>query len=131
MRKAMKSRSINATDGPAASGGYSQAFEVEGARRILHISGQIPVEADGSVPQEFESQARLAWKNIERQLVAAGMGLEHIVKHTTYLSGREHRAANSKVRQEVLGGLSPALTVIIADTFDESWLLEIEAVAMD
>jgi 2-iminobutanoate/2-iminopropanoate deaminase len=31
----------------------------------------------------------------------------------------------------VLGGLSPALTVIIADIFDESWLLEIEAVAMD
>jgi 2-iminobutanoate/2-iminopropanoate deaminase len=45
------------------------------------------------------------------------MGVEHIVKHTTYLSGREHRAANSKVRQEVLGGLSPALTVIIADIF--------------
>jgi 2-iminobutanoate/2-iminopropanoate deaminase len=129
--KAMKSRSINATDGPAASGGYSQAFEVEGARRILHISGQIPVEADGSVPKEFETQARLAWKNIERQLVAAGMGLENIVKHTTYLSDREYRAANSKVRQEVLGRLSPALTVIIADIFDASWLLEIEAVAMD
>ena len=127
----MKSRPVNATDGPAASGGYSQAFEVEGARRILHVSGQIPVEADGSVPKEFETQARLTWKNIERQLVAAGMGLENIVKHTTYLSSREYRAANSKVRQEVLGRFSPALTVIIADIFDESWLLEIEAIAMD
>jgi 2-iminobutanoate/2-iminopropanoate deaminase len=131
MTKTMKGRSINATDGPAPSGGYSQAFEVEGAKRILHISGQIPVEADGSVPKEFEGQARLAWKNLERQLVAAGMGLENIVKHTTYLSSREYRAANSKVRQEVLGGLSPALTVIIADIYDASWLLEIEAVAMD
>jgi len=59
------------------------------------------------------------------------MGLENIVKHTTFLSDREYRAANSKVRQEVLGRLSPALTVIIADIFDASWLLEIEAVAMD
>ena len=56
----MRSRSINATDGPAASGGYSQAFEVEGAKRILYVSGQIPVDADGRVPEEFETQARLA-----------------------------------------------------------------------
>jgi hypothetical protein len=29
----------------------------------------------------------------------------------------------------VLGGHSPALTVIIADIFDSAWLLEIEAIA--
>jgi hypothetical protein len=36
---------------------------------------------------------------------------------------------NRKVRQEILGDLSPALTVVIAEIFDEAWLLEIEAVA--
>jgi 2-iminobutanoate/2-iminopropanoate deaminase len=112
-----------------ASGGYSQAFETEGATRILYISGQIPLEADGRVPEGFEAQARLAWKNIERQLVAAGMGLENIVKHTTFLASRDFRDMNRKVRQEVLGDLSPALTVVITEIFDESWLLEIEAVA--
>jgi 2-iminobutanoate/2-iminopropanoate deaminase len=126
----MDRRSINATDGPVASGGYSQAVEVNGATRILYISGQIPVDADGSVPEGFEAQARLAWKNIERQLVAAGMGLANIVKHTTFLSSRAHRDLNGKVRQEIFGALSPALTVIIADIYDEAWMLEIEAVAM-
>lgn len=125
----MKTRSVNATDGPAASGGYAQAFEIEGASRILYVSGQIPVEGDGAVPEGFEAQARLAWKNIERQLLAAGMGLENIVKHTTFLASRDFRDANRKVRQEVLGDLSPALTVVIAEIFDEAWLLEIEAVA--
>ncbi len=127
----MKTTQINASDGPSASGGYSQAYMAEGAARILHISGQIPVDHDGSVPQEFEAQARLAWKNVERQLGEAGMQLNNIVKHTTFLSSRDYRSANSRIRQEVLGDHSPALTVIIAEIYDESWLLEIEAVAID
>jgi enamine deaminase RidA (YjgF/YER057c/UK114 family) len=126
----MKRTPVNSVDGPSAAGGYSQGFLVEGGTRILHISGQIPVDADSSVPESFEDQARLAWKNIERQLIAAGMGLEHIVKHTTFLSSREHREANRKVRQEVLGDLAPALTVVIAEIFDAAWMLEIEATAI-
>jgi 2-iminobutanoate/2-iminopropanoate deaminase len=126
----MNQTPINAPNGPPAEGGYAQAILVEGATRILHISGQIPVDADGSVPEGFEAQARTAWKNVERQLVAAGMELKHIVRHTTYLSSRDHRSANGKVRRQVLGDLAPALTVIIAEIYDEAWLLEIEAVAM-
>ena len=118
------------SDGPVASGGYSQAVLLEGTARIVHVSGQIPVEKDGTVPEVFEAQARLAWKNVERQLAAAGMGLDNIVKHTTFLSSRKYREANSRVRQEVLGDLAPALTVVIADVYDEAWLLEIEAVAI-
>jgi enamine deaminase RidA (YjgF/YER057c/UK114 family) len=129
LNNAMKTRSVNAPDGPAASGGYSQAVEVGGAGRILYISGQIPVERDGEIPEGFEAQARLAWKNVERQLAAAGMRLENVLKHTTFLASRDFRDANRKVRQEVLGDLSPALTVVIAEIFDEAWLLEIEAVA--
>lgn len=122
-------RPVNAADGPEASGGHAQAIEVAGAQRLLFISGQIPVDANGEVPETFEEQARLAWKNIERQLAAAEMTLGNIVKHTTFLSGREYRSANSRVRREVLGELTPALTVVIADIFDEAWLLEIEAIA--
>jgi 2-iminobutanoate/2-iminopropanoate deaminase len=126
----MDVRKINAPDGPIASGGYSQAIEAVGVSRIVHVSGQIPVDADGGVPPSFEDQARLAWRNIERQLAAADMGLENIVKHTTFLASRDYREANRKIRQEILGNLSPALTVIIAGIFDEAWLLEIEAVAV-
>ena len=57
------------------------------------------------------------------------MGLENIVKHTTFLANRKYRNENRQVRREVLGELRPALTVIITGIFDEAWLLEIEAVA--
>lgn len=122
---------INASDAPAPSGGYAQAVEVTGARRTVYVSGQVPVAVDGIVPATFEEQARLAWQNIEAQLRAANMTLDNIVRHTTYLADRKWRDTNGSVRREVLGDRSPALTVIIAGTFDEGWLLEIECVAVD
>ena len=126
----MDRRSINAKDAPILSGGYAQAIETTGASRTLHISGQIPMAADGTVPTEFEDQARRAWQNVEAQLRAADMSLANLVKHTTFLSDRRYCSANSKVRQEVLGDHEAALTVVITGIYDEAWLLEIEAVAV-
>jgi 2-iminobutanoate/2-iminopropanoate deaminase len=125
----MKVRAINASSAPVANGGYSQAFEVQGAQRLLFISGQIPESVQGETPKDFASQARLAWANVSAQLEAAGMSVENLVKVTTFLSSREYAVINREVRQEVLGTHSPALTVIITGIFDESWLIEIEAVA--
>ncbi|MCY6382574.1 RidA family protein [Hoeflea prorocentri] len=108
---------------------YAQCVAVSGHSRTIYVSGQIPVRPDGTVPETFKEQAEQAWANVEAQLKAAGLGLENIVRHTTYLSDRKYRAENSLVRKAVLGGHEPALTVIIAGIFDEAWLLEIEAVA--
>ena len=125
----MKKRSINDADAPQPVGFYAQAVETTGTERWLHVSGQIPVTADGKVPEEFRSQCRLAWANVEAQLRGAGMSLDNLVKVTTYLSDRRYGLENRAVRQEVLGDRRPALTVVITGIFDEAWLLEIEAVA--
>jgi 2-iminobutanoate/2-iminopropanoate deaminase len=58
------------------------------------------------------------------------MSLDNLVKVTTYLSDRRYGRENSEIRQEVLGGRAPALTVVIAGIYDEAWLLEIEALAV-
>lgn len=120
---------IESPDGPAASGGYSQALAVGGATRLLFISGQIPEARDGTVPAAFADQCRLVWSHIEAQLRAAGMGLDNLVKVTTFLSDRAHAEENGAIRRAVLGDRRPALTVIIAGIYDPAWLLEIEAVA--
>lgn len=125
----MDRRSINSAEAPGASGGYAQAIETNGAQRVLYVSGQIPVTTEGSVPEAFRDQALLAWRNVESQLSAAEMGLQNIVKHTTFLSDRCYRSINSEVRREVLGDHEAALTVIITGIYDEAWLLEIEVVA--
>ncbi|NNC77822.1 MAG: RidA family protein [Woeseiaceae bacterium] len=82
--KQMKQRAINSSEGPGASGGFSQALEVSGRKRTLSVSGQIPVGEDGTTPGSFVEQARLAWPNVEPQLAAAGMILDNVVKHTTF-----------------------------------------------
>jgi 2-iminobutanoate/2-iminopropanoate deaminase len=125
----MKRESINAKNAPDPHGGYSQAVKLEGFDRLLLVSGQIPVTDDDTVPEGFEAQARLVWRNIDAQLKAAGMTKADIVKVTIYLSDRHHATANREIRSEYLGSLAPALTVVIAGIFDEKWLLEIEAVA--
>ena len=125
----MHTRKINAPDAPGPVGGYSQAVEIANASRVLFISGQIPVSADGTVPSGFREQARVAWANVEAQLKAAGMSLDNVVKHTTFLADRKYGGENGHVRREVFGELRPALTVVVAGIFDEAWLLEIEAIA--
>ena len=127
----MQRHAIDATDAPAPAGGYAQAVLVEGARRTLFVSGQIPVDRDGAVPSGFQDQARLAWRNLEAQLRAAGMTLDNLVKVTTFLADRTHRLENREMRQEVLGDRRLAMTVVIAGIFDEAWLIEIEGIACD
>lgn len=109
---------------------YAHAMHVEGATEWLYVSGQVPADDNyGGTPQDFTDQARMTWSNIERRLNAVDMALSNLVKVTIYLSDRKYRDRNFEVRKAVLGDLGLALTIIIADIYDESWLLEIEAIA--
>ena len=125
----MEMRRINAPEAPQPIGCYSQAAEIEGHKRLLFVSGQIPTDADGSVPEGFEAQHGLIWKNIEAQLKAADMTLDNVVKVNAFLSGRKFAMEFRKLRQAVLAGREPALTCFITGIFDATWLLEIEVIA--
>jgi 2-iminobutanoate/2-iminopropanoate deaminase len=107
----------------------AHAFEVQGASRLLWIGGQSPEAHDGSVPGDFGGQARRVWQRIEEQLTAAGLGLNNLVKLTTFLSDRRYLVDNTCIRHEMLGAHRPALSVLIAEPTDPRWLIEIEAVA--
>lgn len=110
---------------------YAHASLVTGANRLLFVSGQVPEDADGRVPDDYPAQYRLAWRNVEAQLKAAGMSFDHLVKVTIYLSDRSLIAQSAGLRQEILGDRSPAVTIILAGIYDSAWLLEIEAIAAD
>ncbi len=58
----MKLTPLNAPQAPRPAGGYAQAFQVQGAGKLLFISGQMPQTADGVVPDDFEAQAALVWR---------------------------------------------------------------------
>jgi enamine deaminase RidA (YjgF/YER057c/UK114 family) len=108
---------------------FAQACEVSGFSRLLFISGQVPEDETQHVPPDYPSQYRLAWANVERQLKAAGMSFDNLVKATIFLSDRALIAQSKGLRASVLGARTPAITIVLTGIYDEAWLLEIEAVA--
>ncbi|MGO1070522.1 RidA family protein [Lysobacter sp. CA199] len=99
--------------------------------RLLFISGQVPVDADGNTLARFSPQCRLAWRNVEAQLAAAGMGLRHLVKVTVFLAHVDDRRRERDIRRERLCGLArPSVSVVVTGIYDEAWRIEIEAIAL-
>jgi 2-iminobutanoate/2-iminopropanoate deaminase len=126
----MNRMEINPETVSLAVGGYSHAVEVRGPSRLLFISGQIPEAPDGSTPSGFAEQCELVWRNIGAVLAEAGMSYQNLVKVTTFLTHAEQAEQNSEIRRKHLGTLRPALTVVVVETLDSKWLLEVEAIAV-
>jgi len=125
----MQRRDINSETAPLPAAAYSQAVEVAGGNRILFISGQLGIEADGTTPPDMQGQARLAWRSLESQLKAAGMGLDNLVKVTMIIPNPTDIPASRLARAEALGERRPASTVIVAGLANPAWKIEIEGIA--
>jgi 2-iminobutanoate/2-iminopropanoate deaminase len=78
----MQRRDINTETGPIPAAAYSQAVEIAGGTRMLFISGQLGVEADGTMPTGMTEQARIAWRNLEGQLKRRAWGFRQPRKVT-------------------------------------------------
>ena len=114
----------------APYGPYSHAVEVPGGSRLLYISGEIGVQPDGVVPEGIEAQAEALWKNLIAILEDAGMGIGDLVKITTFLVNVEDAATAGAARAKYFGDARPgSATVIVKALLQQSWLIEIEAVA--
>ncbi len=57
----------------APFGRYHQGVVVEGASRLLFLSGQLGIRADGSIPDSVEEQTAVAFSAIDTCLREAGM----------------------------------------------------------
>jgi enamine deaminase RidA (YjgF/YER057c/UK114 family) len=109
---------------------YAHAVEIPAAARRLYVSGQLGIRPDGTLAEGFEAQAKQAWSNIIAILEAAGMGVTDIVKYTTFITQPEVVAANRAIREQVLGDVRAASTLlVIAALAAPDYLVEIEVVA--
>ncbi len=111
--------------------GYSHGVELPPNARILYCAGQLGLKSDGTFASpDIRGQAEQAWRNIAAVLQAAGMGYEHIVKLTHYLTRQEDIAAYREVRAQVLGKLAPASTLLVISALARpEALIEIDVVA--
>jgi 2-iminobutanoate/2-iminopropanoate deaminase len=114
--------------GPFAT--YAHGIEVQGPARFVFGAGQVGVDADGKTGQGIVEQARLVWRNIERVLAEAGMGISDIVQLNMLLVDRTDRDGAMAVRDEVLGEHRPASTLMyISGLARPEWLIEIDYIA--
>lgn len=115
--------------------GYTQVVSVEGAGRLIFVSGQLPLDANGVVVGigDIEQQARAVFDNIENSLRSAGAEAYHIVKLTTYVTDIvKHPPLVRKVRAAVFGSQTPpASTMVEVPRFAlPDVLIEIDALAV-
>jgi enamine deaminase RidA (YjgF/YER057c/UK114 family) len=92
---------------------YVHQIELRGAERLLVLSGQVGVRPDGSLPGDPIEQLDVAWDNLDRNLRAAGMGTDDLVKVTLYLVGDIDPGARREVIARHLGDHRPCMTLVV------------------
>jgi len=111
-------------------GAYSHGIEVPAGARTLHISGQVGITPEGKVAAGIEAQTEAALNNILGILKVAGMGVEDLVKMTTFLIDANDIAKVRTARMRVLGSHRPASTLLVISRLAApEYLIEIEATA--
>lgn len=98
---------------------------------FVFVSGQIPTDADGNLPEGIEAQARQSILNLKAVLEAGGSDLQHVVKTTVFLRDMDDFAAVNAVYAEYFNGVvQPARSCVQAAKLPKDMPLEIEAIAL-
>jgi 2-iminobutanoate/2-iminopropanoate deaminase len=110
---------------------YSHAVETELRNvRQLHVSGQVGVRPDGTVPSDFAAQCEQAIENVEAVLRAGQMTMADVVRLTYYVIRREDLPLLNEKRLKRWSGIRPAVTtLLVAGLVRPEFLIEIDVLA--
>ncbi len=110
---------------------YSHAVETDLRHaRQLHVSGQVGVRADGTVPSDFASQCEQAIQNVEAVLRSGQMTMADVVRLTYYVVRREDLPMLNERRMKRWPGIRPAVTtLLVAGLVRPEFLIEIDVMA--
>lgn len=113
--------------------GYTHLVEISGGR-IVYISGQVALDADGNMVGEgdFRAQTQMAFENLKAAVEAVGGSMENIVKLTNFVTDMTHINDYREVRDSFINvERPPASTLVqVVRLFQERFMIEIEAVAV-
>lgn len=122
-------QAITAPDAPRALGAYSPAIR---AGNLVFVSGQIPIDpATGTlVDGDITAQAEQVMRNLGALLRAAGLGFEHVVRTTVYLSDMNEFAAMNEVYARYVADPPPARATVQVARLPRDVKVEIDLIAM-
>jgi 2-iminobutanoate/2-iminopropanoate deaminase len=107
---------------------YTHQIEIRGPERLLILSGQVGQREDGTVPADPLEQFDIALENLYRNLQAADMDVQDIVKLTFYLVGEMDVTQRRALIASRLGDHKPCMTLVfVAALASPSYKVEIDA----
>ncbi len=108
---------------------YTHQVEVN-AERMLMLSGQIGMKPDGTFPDDPLEQLEIALDNVFRNLRAAGMAPEDLLKLTFYHVGDMDTAKRRELIADKLKQHKPCMTLLyVAALATPDIKVEIDAMA--
>ena len=124
------SKSVQTVDVDKSSSAYYAAATFQTDANTIYISGQAGVRADGSVPNDYQSQIHLALLAIRKILIAASASVSDILKLTLYIVDYDAKdRKHARPIRNFLGSHRPAVTLVpVPRLAVEGWLFEIDAV---
>ncbi|OAN74348.1 enamine deaminase RidA [Jannaschia sp. EhC01] len=111
---------------------YAHGVEVPAGHRWVATSGQLPLAADGTVPEGAKAQGTLCFANCAAILAEAGMGPEDVIRINAFVTDRAHMAGYMAARDAWLQGVTrlPASTLVIVSGFTRpEFFVEVEVTA--
>ncbi len=120
---------VQTPNAPAAIGPYSQAIVAGG---VVYCPGQIAIDpASGALIEgDVSAQAHQVLRNLSAVLVAAGSGLDRVVRTTIFLKSMNDFAAVNAVYAEHFGAHRPARATVEVSRLPRDVSVEIDAVAV-
>lgn len=119
--------SIHTDQAPAALGPYVQACR---AGSLVFISGQLGIDMEtgllGSTP---EAQMKLAMKNIDSVLAAAGCTFNDVAKTTIFLTDMDSFPSVNEIYASFFSHHLPARSCIEVTRLPKGGLVEVECTA--
>jgi reactive intermediate/imine deaminase len=113
--------------------GYSQVVDAP-AGRIVYISGQVPLDAEGNLvgAGDLDAQVRQVFENLTHALEAADTSWSEVVKLNYFVRDVRRLESVRAIRDEYVNTERPPASTLVevSGLFRDDVLIEIDAVAI-
>ena len=123
----MKREAITAAGAAKPIAPYSPAIKAAG---MIFVSGQLPVDSTGTIPEGMAAQTKQCLENMNSLLQAAGVGMGNVVKCTVFITNMDDFGKMNEVYGQFFTDTPPARSTVEVSRLARGAMVEIEAIAL-